>query len=101
MTLGSRTLVVYGASPRADAALRALVAAASDHDGRLTVVAMVAQEPESNRCCDMRSVLWNGRGARAIPIGALGRRRLHRTSPVPVVENIAELSAAPASAARV
>jgi hypothetical protein len=59
MTLGPHTLVVYGASPRADAALRAVVEAASDHDGRLTVVAMVAQEPESNRCCDTRSVLWN------------------------------------------
>jgi hypothetical protein len=39
--------------------------------------------------------------ARAIPIGGLGRRRLHRTSPVPVSENVAELSEAPANAARV
>jgi len=53
------TLVVYGASSRADAALRALTRAAADDGGRITVLRLVVQEPESRRCCDTRSVLWN------------------------------------------
>jgi hypothetical protein len=154
MSLGIHTLVFYGASSRADATLRALVERASEQGGLLTVVALVVQEPESNRCCDTRSVQWNevvrglagedlsrarlavehdaavefgvlafsGRRAaeavigealardadailladpRAVPIGALERRRLRRRSPVPVIENVAELSEPPASAAHV
>ncbi len=56
---GVHTLVVYGASPRADAALRALTRAAAEHGGRITVLSLVVEEPESRRCCDTRSVLWN------------------------------------------
>lgn len=154
MSVGTHTLVVYGASSRADATLRVLTEAASEHGGRLTVVALVGQESESNACCDTRSVLWNdvvrglaakdlgrarravghdagvdfdvltfsGRRAaeaviqeavtrnadaivladsRAIPIGALERRRLRRSSPVPVIEKAVGLSDAPASVAHV
>ena len=57
---GSHTLVVYLPSPRADAALRALGRTSSARGGRVTVLRLVAQEPESRGCCDTRSVLWNG-----------------------------------------
>lgn len=153
MSLGTHTLVVYGASSRADATLRALTEAASEQGGRVTVLALVAQEPESKGCCDTRSVLWNdvvrgladedlsrarlavghdtavefgvlafsGRRAaeavvgeavardadaivladsRAIPIGALERRRLRRSSPVPVIEKVVKPSEATATAAQ-
>lgn len=154
MSVGAHTLVVYGASSRADATLRVLTEAASEHGGRLTVVSLVAQESESNACCDTRAVLWNdvvrglaakdlgrarramghdagvdidvltfsGRRAaeavigeamardadaivladsRAIPIGALERRRLRRSSPVPVIEKVVGPSDPPASTAQV
>lgn len=55
----THTLVLYRASPRADDKLRALVDAARESDGRVTVVALVPQESESSKCCDRRSVLWN------------------------------------------
>jgi hypothetical protein len=60
MNGGAHTLVVYGASPRADAALRALAETAVADGGRLTVLSLVVQEPEANGCCDTRSVMWNG-----------------------------------------
>jgi predicted DNA binding protein len=50
------TLVVYGPSARADAALRQL----AERGGRVTAVRLVAQESEAQGCCDTRSVLWNG-----------------------------------------
>jgi hypothetical protein len=53
------TLVVYGPSERADAALRELAAEASEGGGRVTVIALLAEEPEARGCCDTRSVLWN------------------------------------------
>jgi hypothetical protein len=146
MTPGAHTLVVYAASARADAVLRGLAEAAFEDGGRLTVLSLVAQEPDSRGCCDTRSVFWNdvlrglasqdltrarlvvedhahvalemlafsGRRAadavigealernvdaivladvRAIPIGALERRRLRRRSPVPVAEGAAEPTA--------
>lgn len=133
----SHTLVVYGPSARADAALRQLTEASSERGGRVTAVRLVAQESEAQGCCDTRSVLWNGicrdlaredllrarlaveghervhlevvlfsgrrpdevvvrealaRDAdevvladpRSTPLGRLARRRLRRTSPVPV-----------------
>lgn len=57
---GAHTLVVYGSSPRADASLREVARGARDVAARLTVVALALQEPELRRCCDMRSVYWNG-----------------------------------------
>ena len=131
------TLVVYRPTPRADEALRRLCLAAREHGGRVTVLALAAEEPTSSGCCDTRSVLWNRlcrdlaresldraaqlvgprldadfavlaaragravdglahevttRGAdeivladpRASGLGRLERRRLRRTSPVPV-----------------
>ena len=56
---GSHTLVVYGASARADATLRRLVEKTADGGGRVTAVRLVAQESEVRGCCDTRSVLWN------------------------------------------
>jgi hypothetical protein len=53
-------LVVYRPSARADEALRGLCLAARDHGGRVTVLALAAEERPSSRCCDTRSVLWNG-----------------------------------------
>jgi hypothetical protein len=55
-----RTLVVYGASPRADASLREAARASRSQGGRLSVVALAPVEPEHSRCCDTRSVMWNG-----------------------------------------
>jgi hypothetical protein len=52
------TLVVYGPSSPADAALQDLVDAARDGRRRVTVVSLAAQEQDSG-CCDTRSVLWN------------------------------------------
>jgi hypothetical protein len=60
ISTGSHTLVVYVPSPRADAALRELGRTSSALGGRVTVLRLVAQEPESRGCCDTRSVLWNG-----------------------------------------
>jgi hypothetical protein len=57
---GSHTLVVYMPSPRADAALREVGRTSSARGGRVTVLRLVVQEPESRGCCDTRSVLWNG-----------------------------------------
>jgi hypothetical protein len=54
------TLVVYGSSPRGDASLRDAARVARRRGGRLSVVALAAVEPEHSRCCDMRSVMWNG-----------------------------------------
>lgn len=54
------TLVVYRPSARADEALRGLCVAARDHGDRVTVLALAAEERPSSRCCDTRSVLWNG-----------------------------------------
>lgn len=59
MTAGAHTLVVYGASPRADSTLQGLADTALDDGGRLTVLSLVVQEPEANGCCDTRSVMWN------------------------------------------
>ena len=56
----THTLVVYRPSARADEALRRLCVAAHEHGGRVTVVALAAEERPSSRCCDTRSVLWNG-----------------------------------------
>jgi len=54
------TLVVYGASARGDALLREAARAAVRRGSRVSVVALAAVEPEHSRCCDMRSVMWNG-----------------------------------------
>jgi hypothetical protein len=54
------TLVIYRAGERADARLRELVGAMGERGRRLTVVALAVEEPVSRRCCDTRSVLWNG-----------------------------------------
>jgi nucleotide-binding universal stress UspA family protein len=54
------TLVVYGGSPRGDASLRDATRVARRRGGRLSVVALAPVEPEHSRCCDMRSVMWNG-----------------------------------------
>jgi hypothetical protein len=56
----ARTLVVYGASARGDAALRDAARVARRRGGRLSVVALASVEPEHARCCDMQSAMWNG-----------------------------------------
>jgi hypothetical protein len=56
---GLHTLVLYGPSARADAALRRVTEAARESGGRVTVLSLVPQEAESSGCCDRRSVLWN------------------------------------------
>jgi hypothetical protein len=53
-------LVIYRASERADAALGELAGVARERGGRLTVLALAIEEPVNRRCCDTRSVLWNG-----------------------------------------
>jgi hypothetical protein len=53
------TLLVYGASARADATLKETAEATRAGGGTLTVVSLVAREPTERRCCDTRSVLWN------------------------------------------
>jgi len=55
----AHALVLYRASERADAALRALCETARGRGSRVTVLALVAEERPSSRCCDTRSVLWN------------------------------------------
>jgi hypothetical protein len=59
MDQAAHTLVVYGPSASGDAALRELADSALRRGGRLSVVKLVAQEPEQRGCCDTRSVLWN------------------------------------------
>jgi hypothetical protein len=59
MMLGRHRLVVYGASDRADAVLRRVSKAIAVEGDRLTVIRLVAEEPESKGCCDTRSVYWN------------------------------------------
>jgi hypothetical protein len=54
------TLVVYRPSARADEVLQALCMTAREHGGRVTVLALAAEERAPNGCCDTRSVLWNG-----------------------------------------
>lgn len=56
---GPHTLVLYRSSARADDALRTLCRTARERGSRVTVLALVAQEAASSRCCDTRSVLWN------------------------------------------
>jgi hypothetical protein len=55
----AHTLVVYGASERADATVGRLARTAAERGDRVTVVALTAQEPVARQCCDTRSVLWN------------------------------------------
>jgi hypothetical protein len=55
----AHTLVLYRSSRRADAELRGLAQAARERAGRLTVLSLAVQEPESRGCCDRRTVLWN------------------------------------------
>jgi hypothetical protein len=54
------TLVVYGPSARGDALLREAARVTRRRGGRLAVVALAPVEREGARCCDMRSVMWNG-----------------------------------------
>jgi hypothetical protein len=54
------SLVVYRTSARADETLRRLWRAAREEGGRVTVIALAAEERTSKGCCDTRSVLWNG-----------------------------------------
>jgi hypothetical protein len=75
MKAGMHTLVLYRPSPRADAALRAVAEAALADGGRVTVLSLVVQEPEKNRCCDTRSVMWND-VLRGIARDDLARARL-------------------------
>lgn len=56
---GLHTLVLYGPSARADAALRRVTEALRESGGRLTVLSLAPEESESSGCCDRRSVLWN------------------------------------------
>jgi len=56
---GLHTLVLYGPSQRADAALRSVTVAARQSGGRVTVLSLSPQESEASGCCDRRSVLWN------------------------------------------
>ena len=58
--LDGHALVVVGRGRRAESELRAVADAARGDGGRLTVLSLVVQEPEANRCCDTRSVMWNG-----------------------------------------
>jgi hypothetical protein len=53
------TLVVYRPSARADEALRGICMTAGERGGRVTVLALAAEESAANGCCDTRSVLWN------------------------------------------
>ncbi len=54
------TLVVYRPSARADETLEDLCTTAREDGGRVTVLALAAEERAANGCCDTRSVLWNG-----------------------------------------
>jgi hypothetical protein len=56
----AHTLVVYGPSARGDACLREAARIARRRGGRVSVVTLAAVEPERSRCCDTRSVMWNG-----------------------------------------
>ena len=75
------TLVVYRGSERADAALAELARVAHECDGRLTVLALAAEEPVSRGCCDTRSVLWN-RIQREIAERDLARARVALGDPL-------------------
>ena len=55
----AHTLVIYRASERADAVLRDLAREARERGGRVTVLALAAEEATGHGCCDTRSVLWN------------------------------------------
>jgi len=71
----SHTLVIYGASESADAALGELTRDASERGGRLTVLTLAVKEPVGRGCCDTRSVLWNG-FAREFAENDLARARI-------------------------
>jgi Universal stress protein family len=53
------TLVLYGHSARADAALRELAERARAHGDHLTVLSLAHEEPARRFCCGMASPLWN------------------------------------------
>jgi nucleotide-binding universal stress UspA family protein len=53
------TLAVYGASSRAEAALREIASLVQAHGARLTVVSVVHQESGTIRCCGTGSAVWN------------------------------------------
>jgi hypothetical protein len=69
------TLVVYGASERADQALAALAARVAKAGGRITVVALALEERVKRYCCDTRSVFWN-QVSRELAEDNLARARL-------------------------
>ncbi len=54
------TLLVYGPTDRADAALRSVAERTRADGDDLTVVSVIREEPTGRpRCCDVRSALWN------------------------------------------
>jgi sugar phosphate isomerase/epimerase len=78
------TLVVYRPTAHADEALQGVCSAAREHGGRVTVLALAAEERPSRLCCDTRSVLWN-RVCRDLARESLARAA-HVAGPHPGVE---------------
>ena len=56
----AHVVVLYKASPCGRAAIQEAAQLAAAAGARLTVVVAAVAEPEGTRCCDTRSVYWNG-----------------------------------------
>ena len=75
MTAPSHVLVAYEPSLSGDDAVRRAAELAADAGARLTVVTVAVSEPTDRKCCDTRSVYWNG-VLRELAGDELGRARM-------------------------
>ena len=60
MTAPAHVLVAYEPSRSGDDAVRRAAELAAEAGARLTVVTVAVSEPTDRKCCDTRSVYWNG-----------------------------------------
>ncbi len=60
MTAPAHVLVAYEPSRSGEDAVRRAAELAAESGARLTVVTVAVSEPTDRKCCDTRSVYWNG-----------------------------------------
>jgi K+-sensing histidine kinase KdpD len=60
MSSPSHILALYEPTRRGGEAIRLAAQIAAEHAARLTVITVAVQEPTGQKCCDTRSVYWNG-----------------------------------------
>jgi hypothetical protein len=60
MSSPAHILALYEHTRRGREAIRLATQIAAEHAARLTVITVAVEEPTGQKCCDTRSVYWNG-----------------------------------------